>query len=59
MTHPFQTGGAPEDYFGRAYCARCHLPGEPGDQRHPAQEPRSFQTFAEASEPPEREEATQ
>lgn len=25
----------PTDYYRRAWCRRCHLPGTPGDERHP------------------------
>jgi hypothetical protein len=35
----------PRDFHSQRYCGRCGLPGEPGDERHPAGAlplPRSF-----------------
>ncbi len=29
----------PLDWQGRAYCATCHCPGRPGDDRHPLPDP--------------------
>lgn len=32
----------PRDYYGRAWCRWCGLPGAPGDERHPLDAPSPF-----------------
>lgn len=56
--HTFEPSALPRDYYGRAYCGLCGLPGRPDDARHSQPPVEPFRTFAEASQPPEREEVT-